>query len=160
MRKCILGVPDESPARAKPGGTSSFTGSTRPETKSEFEEEKMKTNGYRGNIWIVLAIFLAACLSATAANSRTMSFRTAVKLNGTDMTPGYYVVDWVSHSPEATVTFKRNGEVVATAAGKWVERDSKAPADAVVYSNNADGSHTLTELRFGGMKQVLVFGQL
>lgn len=120
----------------------------------------MKTNGYRGNIWIVLAIFLAACLSATAANSRTMSFRTAVKLNGTDMTPGYYVVDWVSHSPEATVTFKRNGEVVATAAGKWVERDSKAPADAVVYSNNADGSHTLTELRFGGMKQVLVFGQL
>lgn len=120
----------------------------------------MKTNAYRGNIWVVVAILLAACLSAAAANSRTLSFRTPVKLNGTDMTPGYYVVDWVSHSPEATVTFRRNGQVVATAAGKWVERDTKAPADAVVYSNNADGSHTLTELRFGGMKQVLVFGQL
>ena len=155
--KCIFGAPDESPVRAN-RGTSSFN--TRPEIKSEFQEEKMKTNGYRGNIWIVLAIFLAACLSATAANSRTMSFRTAVKLNGTDMTPGHYVVDWVSHSPEATVTFKRNGQVVTTAAGKWVERDSKAPADAVVYSNNADGSHTLTELWFGGMKLVLVFGQL
>ena len=153
-----FGGAGRKPGAGESGGTSSFN--TRPEIKSEFQEEKMKTNGYRGNIWIVLAIFLAACLSATAANSRTMSFRTAVKLNGTDMTPGYYVVDWVSHSPEATVTFKRNGQVVTTAAGKWVERDSKAPADAVVYSNNADGSHTLTELRFGGMKQVLVFGQI
>lgn len=132
----------------------------QPEIKLDFQEEKMKTNGYRGNIWVVVAIFLAACLSATAANSRTLSFRTAVKLNGTDMTPGSYVVDWVSHSPEATVTFKRNGQVVATAAGKWVERDTKSPADSVVYTNNADGSHTLVELRFGGMKQVLVFGQL
>jgi hypothetical protein len=120
----------------------------------------MKKNGYRGNIWVVLAILLVACLSAVAANSHTLSFRTAVKLNGTEITPGFYVVEWVSHSPEATVTFTRNGQVVATAAGKWVERDTKYAADAVVYSNNADGSHTLRELRFGGKKQVLVFGEL
>jgi len=119
----------------------------------------MNKNRYRGNIWVVLAILMAACLSAAAANSRTLSFRTAVKLNGTEMTPGFYEVDWVSHSPEATVTFRRNAKVVATAAGKWVERDSKSPADSVVYTNNPDGSHTLIELRFGGMKQVLVFGQ-
>jgi hypothetical protein len=119
----------------------------------------MKNNRYRGNIWVVLTIFLAACLSAAAANSHSISFRTAVKLNGTDITPGSYLVEWVSHSPEATVTFRKGGQVVATAAGKWVERDTKYPADAVVYSNNADGSHTLMELRFGGMKQVLVFGE-
>lgn len=119
----------------------------------------MKNNGYRANMWVVLAVVLATCLSAAAANSRTLSFRTAVKLNGTEMMPGFYEVQWVSHSPEATVTFKRNGQVVATAAGKWEERDAKSPADSVVYSNNADGTHTLKELRFGGMKQVLVFGQ-
>jgi len=119
----------------------------------------MKNNGYRGNIWVVLAILLAACLSAAAANSRTLSFKTAVKLNGTDMTPGFYLVDWVSHSPEATVTFRRNGQVVATAAGKWVERDTRYETDSVVYTNNADGSHTLVELRLAGMKQVLVFGE-
>lgn len=119
----------------------------------------MKNNGYRGKIWMALAILLATCLSAAAANSHTLSFRTTVMLNGTEMTPGFYVVDWVSHSPEATVTFTRNAKVVATAAGKWVERDAKSPADSVVYTNNPDGSHTLIELRFGGMKQVLVFGQ-
>jgi len=116
-------------------------------------------NGYRGNIWVALAIVLTASLWATAASSRTLSFRTPVKLNGSEMTPGFYVVEWVSHSPEATVTFRRNGQVVATAAGKWVDRDSKSPADSVVYSNNADGTHTLKELRFGGMKQALVFGE-
>jgi hypothetical protein len=116
-------------------------------------------NGYRGNIWVALVIVLTASLWATAASSRTLSFRTPVKLNGSEMTPGFYVVEWVSHSPEATVTFRRNGQVVATAAGKWVDRDSKSPADSVVYSNNADGTHTLKELRFGGMKQALVFGE-
>jgi hypothetical protein len=126
----------------------------------KFEEEKMKTNVYRGNIWMVAAVLLFTSLWAAAASSRTLAFKTPVKLNGAEMMPGFYVVDWVSHSPEATVTFRRNGQVVATAAGKWVDRDAKAPADAVVYSNNADGTHTLTELRFGGMKQVLVFGQL
>ncbi|PYU28845.1 MAG: hypothetical protein DMG32_01795 [Acidobacteria bacterium] len=119
----------------------------------------MKNKGFRGNIWVVLTIVLVASLWAAAASSRTLSFRTPVKLNGAEMTPGFYQVEWVSHSPEATVTFRRNGQVVATAAGKLVERDTKYPADAVVYSNNADGSHTLKELRFGGSKQVLVFGE-
>src|ERR1700694_5442528 len=120
----------------------------------------MKTNGYSRNIWMVAAVLLLASLWAAAGRWRKLLFKTPVKLNGAEMTPGFYVVDWVSHSPEATVTFRRNGQVVATAAGKWVERDTKAAADTVVYSTNADGTHTLKELRFGGMKQVLVFDQL
>lgn len=119
----------------------------------------MKSNEYRGSALAMVAIFLGVCLSAAAANSHTVSVKTAVNLNGTEITPGFYVVEWVTHSPEATVTFTRNGQVAATAAGKLVERDTKSPVDAVVYTNNADGSHTLKELRFGGKKQVLVFGE-
>ena len=105
----------------------------------------------------LVLILMGAALSMAAANARTLAFRTAVKLNGADLAPGSYEVAWVSHSPEATVTFKRDGKVVTTAMGKWVPRDTKYPADAVVYTTNADGSHTLTELRIGGMKQALVF---
>jgi hypothetical protein len=47
---------------------------------------------------------------------------------------------------------------VATSMGKWVDRGAKYKADAVVYTNNTDGSHTLKEIRFAGQKQVLVFG--
>ena len=120
----------------------------------------MKSNGNRRNVLAMVAIFLGVCLSATAANSHIVSVRTAVRLNGTEITPGFYVVEWVTHSPEATVTFTKSGQVVVMAPGKMVERDSKSPADAVVYTNNADGSHTLKELRFAGKKQVLVFGEL
>ena len=119
----------------------------------------MKSHAFRGNIWMAMAILLTASLWAAAASSRTLSFRTAVSLNGSEMKPGFYEVEWVTHSPEATVTFRRNGEVVATAPGKMVERETKAPADAVVYTNNADGTHTLKELRFAGKKQALVFGE-
>ena len=120
----------------------------------------MKSNGYRRNALAMVAIFLGVCLSATAANSHTVSVKTPVSLNGTEIRPGFYVVEWVTHSPDATVTFTRNGKVVVMAPGKMVERDSKSSADAVVYTNNADGSHTLKELRFAGKKQVLVFGEL
>jgi hypothetical protein len=48
--------------------------------------------------------------------------------------------------------------MVATSPGKWVDRGAKYKADAAVYTNNADGSHTLKELRFAGQKQVLVLG--
>src|SRR5690242_5455724 len=131
-----------------------------PKSKQDCRRGKMKSNGYRGNTLAMVAIFLGVCLSAAAANSRTVSVKTAVNLNGTEITPGFYVVEWVTHSPEATVTFTRNGQAVVTAPGKMVERDTKSLSDAVVYSNNADGSHTLKELRFAGKKQVLVFGEL
>jgi hypothetical protein len=115
-------------------------------------------NGYRVNGWMLMVILLGASLWAAAASSKTLSFRTAVTLNGSELKPGFYEVEWVSHSPEATVTFRRNGQMVAMAPGKWVDRDMKSPVDAVVYTNNADGTHTLTEVRFAGRKQALVFG--
>jgi hypothetical protein len=91
-------------------------------------------------------------------NEKTFTFASDVSLNGTMLPAGYYDIRWVSHSPEATVTFAQGGHVVATSMGKWVDRGAKYKADAVVYTNNADGSHTLKEIRFAGQKQVLVFG--
>jgi hypothetical protein len=38
-----------------------------------------------------------------------------------------------------------------------VDRGAKYHTDAVVYTNNADGSHTLVEIRFAGKNQALVF---
>jgi hypothetical protein len=46
---------------------------------------------------------------------------------------------------------------MATTMGKWVDRGAKYKADALVYSDNPDGSHTLLEIRFAGQRQALVF---
>jgi hypothetical protein len=106
---------------------------------------------------LLIFVLLAMNLSAWANNGKTISFRTEVTLNGNKLPAGFYEISWVSHSPEATVTFARIGQPMVVAMGKWVERGEKYRADALVYSNNPDGSHTLLEIRFAGRTQALVF---
>src|ERR1051326_2801594 len=109
---------------------------------------------------LVILIVLTLNLLTWANNGKTVSFRTEVTLNGSKLPSGYYEISWVSHSPEATVTFAKTGQATVTAMGKWVDRGEKYHSDAVVYSNNADGSHTLLEIRFAGKNQALVFAGL
>ncbi len=111
----------------------------------------------RKQVSLLIAVMLTLSLSAWATNAKALPFRTEVTLNGSKLPSGFYEIRWVSHSPEATVSFVKAGHVMVTAMGKWVERDVKYNTDAVVYSNNADGSHTLLEIRFAGRKQALVF---
>jgi len=106
---------------------------------------------------VLIFALLAVNLAASANNAKTLPFRTEVTLNGNKLPAGFYEISWVSHSPEATVTFVRAGEPMVTAMGKWVERGEKYKTDALVYSNNPDGSHTLLEIRFAGRTQALVF---
>src|SRR5580692_6025905 len=105
-----------------------------------------------------LLMLLGPNAFGTPNNEKTFTFASDVSLNGTMLPAGYYDIRWVSHSPEATVTFTQGGHMVATSMGKWVDRGAKYKADAAVDTNNADGSHTLKELRFAGQKQVLVLG--
>src|SRR5579864_1682228 len=102
-------------------------------------------------------IIFAVNLSMWANNQKTLPLRTEVTLNGNKLPAGFYEISWVSHSPEATVTFVRAGKVMVTSMGKWVDHGETYKADALVYSNNADGTHTLLEIRFAGRKQALVF---
>jgi hypothetical protein len=107
---------------------------------------------------LIGAILLIAALTGSAKNARTLTLRTPVTLQGTEINAGQYEVSWVSHSPTATITFTQNNTTVATAEGKWVDGEVKYPTDAVLYTNNADGSHTLMEIRLGGTNRALVFG--
>ncbi len=119
----------------------------------------MKNHIDFGRFTPLLAIFLVASASALAKNSRSFNLTYSASLNGTQLAAGEYRVTWESHSPGATVTFTNSKNVVATAQGKLVERDVKYERNAVVYETNADGSRIITEIRFGGTKQAIVFGE-
>ena len=106
---------------------------------------------------LLILIALAVNLSVGANNAKTLPLRTEVTLNGNKLTAGFYQISWVSHSPEATITFVGAGHVMVTAMGKWVDRGAKYRDDAFVYTNNPDGLHTLLEIRFAGKSQALVF---
>jgi hypothetical protein len=91
--------------------------------------------------------------------ARTFTILSSLTLNGGRAPEGDYTISWESYIGDANVKFTRRDSVVATADGKWVKRDVKYPRDAYVYRKNADGSRTLLEIHFGGMRQALVFGK-
>ena len=90
---------------------------------------------------------------------RTFKLISSVTLNGAPTPQGEYTISWESYIGNANVKFTRNSNVVASADGKWVKRDVKYPCDAYVYRRNPDGSRTLLEIHFEGMRQALVFGK-
>jgi hypothetical protein len=106
----------------------------------------------------VLVILVLVAASAFAKNERRLTITNDASIGGKTLRAGNYKVDWVSHSPEATVTFYNGKEVVATVEGKWVNRDSEYKQNAVLYENHPDGSRSIIEIRFAGMKQALVLG--
>ena len=119
----------------------------------------MKFGRLVGRLTATLAILLMAALSAVAQNARTLKVPYSASVNGKQLAAGEYRVTWETQSPEATVNFAQKKEVVATVEGKWVDRDAKYEANAVVFSNNPDGSRTILEIRFAGLKGALVFGE-
>jgi hypothetical protein len=91
--------------------------------------------------------------------SRTLILRSGVTLNGTHMPVGECVINWESYVSDAVVKFVHDNDLVATTSGRWVKREVKYADDAYVYRKNGDGSRTLLEIRFAGMRQALVFGK-
>jgi hypothetical protein len=75
------------------------------------------------------------------------------------MPVGECIISWESYVSDAAVKFVHDNDVVATTNGKWVKREGKYTDDAYVYRKNGDGSRTLLEIRFAGMRQALVFGK-
>jgi PilZ domain/SPOR domain len=90
---------------------------------------------------------------------RTFKLISSVTLNGAPTPQGEYTISWESYIGNANVKFTRNSNVVSESDGKWVKRDVKYPHDEYVYRKNPDGSRTLLEIHFEGMRQALVFGK-
>lgn len=91
--------------------------------------------------------------------SRSLTLASTLSTDGGRAPEGEYVISWESYIGNASVKFLRNNFLVATASAKWVKRDVKYPRDAYVYRRNPDGSRTLLEIHFEGMRQALVFGK-
>ena len=96
---------------------------------------------------------------AFAKASETLDIPFSASLSGTKVEAGRYRIDWNANSPEATVTLSKGKTVVATAEAKLVERDTRARRTAVVYKTKADGTEMISEIRFQGSSQALVFSE-
>ena len=109
-------------------------------------------SGFKSLVWICATV-LAASLPACANNSRKIYLPYAMLLNATEIPAGTYKANCEYHGQDAIVTFWKGNQVIATAQGKLVQYKEKFSNEAIVFATNADGSHTLLEIRFGGMSE-------
>lgn len=119
----------------------------------------MKVRKQLGILLAALAVSGVGVGLAFSKDARTVKVEYTATVRGTQLPAGQYEVNWVAHSPEATVSFSQNKNVVATTEGKWVERSRKYDNNSVVYSINPDGSRAIAEIRFAGMNQALTFDE-
>jgi hypothetical protein len=106
---------------------------------------------------VALAISAAVGAQAKEKDLKNMVIHYNVTVPGAHLSSGSYSVQWLTHSPEATVKFVQDGKVVGTAEGKLVDRGYKYQSDEVMYDELPGGLRVIREIRFKGSSEVLEF---
>jgi hypothetical protein len=63
---------------------------------------------------VAIAMFAAAGIAAQPKNSRIVDISQDVTVAGAHVSRGRYNISWQTHSPEATISFMKQGKVVAS----------------------------------------------
>jgi hypothetical protein len=106
--------------------------------------------------WVIV---LVAGLPALGRNQHSLNLFNEEILATTRLAPGEYIIRWVTHSPEATVTFITNRKVVGKLMGKVVVHDKKFDQNMIIDDPGPNGSRRLVEIDLGGTNKSIVFSQ-
>ena len=106
---------------------------------------------------VAMALLITAGAAAQPEDSRNVLLHHDATVGGSHLVSGKYNIKWQTHSTEATVSFIKEGKVVATAVVKVVDRGKNFPADQVVYNQTANGGQVIQEIRFKGSSEVIEF---
>jgi hypothetical protein len=115
----------------------------------------MKIARLFSRIALTMALFLT--VGAFASNKGSVRVNTTVTVNGKQLAPGDYMVQWEGSGADVQVNFLKGKTVVATSAAHLVDLNSSSANDSAVIKKNDDGSSSLAQIRFGGKKKALAF---
>jgi len=104
-----------------------------------------------------LALLLAS--SAFAATKANLQLHNPTTVNGTQLKPGDYKLEWEGTGPNVEVSIMQGKKVYTKAPARLVDLQSPSSNDAAVVKKNDDGSNSLEGVRFEGKKFALELGQ-
>jgi hypothetical protein len=107
---------------------------------------------------LVLGLAVLLATSAFASNKGTLQLTDAAVVSGKQLPAGDYSVKWEGSGSNVQLSIMKGKNVVATTAARVVDLGQSADNDAAVIRSNADGSKSLTEVRFNGKKFALAIG--
>lgn len=102
-------------------------------------------------------LFFASGVLAGPVNKKPLHLYESVVVEGKQLPPGDYKVEWSEPGPEVQVSIVQGKETVATVSAREVPLNSTVP-DSYGTRAAQDGSKTLTQLFFGGKKYELEIG--
>ena len=103
----------------------------------------------------VLAVALLMATSAFAINKGSLQVHDDLNVSGTSLAPGDYAVQWEGNGPNVQVNILKGKKVVATVPAQVVDLKDAPGANSAVVTRNADGSRSLTQIRFSGKRFAL-----
>ncbi len=111
------------------------------------------------NYVTALLVLLLVPAAFAGDSSHEVTFTRTVAVNGTDVRPGDYKVKWQGTGDMLNLSVTNGKHVLATSPAHRVALDNAPSKDMVFYRQNANGTQSVSELRFGGKKFAIVLGE-
>ena len=97
------------------------------------------------------ALLLAAgAFAGEGANKATLRLQEKVTVEGKQLSPGTYRLEWDGTGPDVRVNILRGKETVATVPAHLVEQQGRNAQDGYGTSAQADGSKSLASIYVAG----------
>jgi hypothetical protein len=107
---------------------------------------------------LVMGAALLLASSAFAGTKANLALPYPTVVNGTQLKPGDYKLEWEGAGPNVEVSVIRGKNVVAKIPARVVDLPSASANNAAVTNKNSDGTIALTGARFEGKKFALEIG--
>jgi hypothetical protein len=108
---------------------------------------------------LVMGLALLLASSAFAATKAQLALQSSTTVNGTQLKPGDYKLQWDGTGPNVEVSIMKGKTVLAKVPAKVVDLPTASTNDAAVIKKNDDGTSSLTSIRFEGKKFALDLGE-
>jgi hypothetical protein len=107
---------------------------------------------------LLLGVVVLLAVSAFASNKGYVQLADTVMVGGKQVPAGNYSLKWEGSGNSVQLSIMQGKNVVVTTTAHIVDLTESPLSDSAVTRKNADGSKSLTEVRFGGKKFALAIG--
>jgi len=97
-----------------------------------------------------VALFFATSAFAQGENKGKLSLPESVTVEGKQLPPGNYKVQWEGTGPNVEVKILKGKETVATVPARLVAGQTKTLVDSYGATKQPDGTRVLSAIYFGG----------
>ncbi len=107
---------------------------------------------------LLLGLLLLLASSVFAADKVSLSTPDAVTVGGKQLKAGDYTLRWEGNGPNVQLNVLRGKKVLATVPAHIVDSTDTVDTNTFSYTNNSDGSKTLSRIQVKGQKSALEIG--